>query len=78
MNLTELKRRPAADILKLAEELGVDNTGRSRKQTTVFHILKKLAKKGEELNGDGVLEVLSDGFGFFKGGQTVSFLAWPR
>lgn len=45
MNLTELKRKPAAEILEIAKELGVENTGRTLKQNTVFQILKKVAKK---------------------------------
>jgi len=76
MNLTELKRKPASEILELAKELGVDNTGRSLKQTTVFQILKKLAKKGETIHGDGVLEVLADGFGFLRSADG-SYLAGP-
>ena len=76
MNLTELKRKPATEILELAKELGVDNTGRSLKQTTVFQILKKIAKKGDDVYGDGVLEILSDGFGFLRSADG-SFLAGP-
>ena len=66
MNLTELKRKPASEILEIAKELGVENTGRTLKQNTVFQILKKIAKKGDDIYGDGVLEVLSDGFGFLR------------
>ncbi|MGB0237292.1 MAG: transcription termination factor Rho [Cycloclasticus sp.] len=76
MNLTELKRKPASEILQIAKELGVDNTGRSLKQTTVFQILKKIAKKGDGVYGDGVLEILSDGFGFLRSADS-SFLAGP-
>lgn len=76
MNLTELKRKPATEILEIAKELGVDNTGRSLKQTTVFQILKKVAKRGDDVHGDGVLEVLSDGFGFLRSADG-SFLAGP-
>ncbi|KXJ46939.1 MAG: transcription termination factor Rho [Cycloclasticus sp.] len=76
MNLTELKRKPATEILEIAKELGVDNTGRSLKQTTVFQILKKVAKRGDDVYGDGVLEVLSDGFGFLRSADG-SFLAGP-
>lgn len=76
MNLTELKRKPAAEILQIAKDLGVDNTGRSIKQNTVFQILKKVAKKGDDIHGDGVLEVLSDGFGFLRSADG-SFLAGP-
>lgn len=76
MNLTELKRKPAAEILEIAKELGADNAGRSLKQNTVFQILKKVAKKGDDIYGDGVLEVLSDGFGFLRS-PDGSFLAGP-
>ncbi|MEH6502289.1 MAG: transcription termination factor Rho [Cycloclasticus sp.] len=76
MNLTELKRKPAAEILEIARELGVENTGRTLKQNTVFQILKKVAKKGDDIHGDGVLEVLSDGFGFLRSADE-SFLAGP-
>jgi transcription termination factor Rho len=76
MNLTELKRKPATEILQIAKDLGVDNTGRSIKQNTVFQILKKVAKKGDDIHGDGVLEILSDGFGFLRSADG-SFLAGP-
>ncbi|PHS72358.1 MAG: transcription termination factor Rho [Cycloclasticus sp.] len=76
MNLTELKRKPAAEILQIAKDMGVDNTGRSQKKTTVFHILKQVAKKGDDIHGDGVLEVLSDGFGFLRS-PAESYLAGP-
>ena len=76
MNLTELKRKPASEILQTAKDLGVDNIGRSLKQNTVFQILKKVAKKGDAIHGDGVLEVLSDGFGFLRSADE-SFLAGP-
>ncbi|MBQ0724173.1 MAG: transcription termination factor Rho [Cycloclasticus sp.] len=76
MNLTELKRKPASEILEIARELGVENTGRTLKQNTVFQILKKIAKKGDDIYGDGVLEVLSDGFGFLRSADG-SFLAGP-
>jgi len=76
MNLTELKRKPASEILQIAKDLGVDNIGRSLKQNTVFQILKKVAKKGDAIHGDGVLEVLSDGFGFLRS-LDESYLAGP-
>ena len=76
MNLTELKRKPATEILQIAKDLGVENTGRSIKQNTVFQILKKVAKKGDDIHGDGVLEILSDGFGFLRSADG-SFLAGP-
>ena len=66
MNLTELKNRTPSAILELAKELGVDGMSRARKQDVVFAILKALAKSGEDIHGDGVLEILQDGFGFLR------------
>jgi transcription termination factor Rho len=71
MNLTELKRKPAAEILEIAKELGVENTGRTLKQNTVFQILKKVAKKGDDIHGDGVLEVLSADESFLAGPDDI-------
>ncbi len=69
MNLTELRRTPAADIITLAEKMNIDNIGRSRKQDLVFDILKAHARSGEDIFGDGVLEILPDGFGFLRSGD---------
>ncbi|PID45986.1 MAG: transcription termination factor Rho [Proteobacteria bacterium] len=66
MNLTELKHKSPSAILDIAKELGVDGMSRARKQDVVFAILKALAKKGEDIHGDGVLEILQDGFGFLR------------
>jgi transcription termination factor Rho len=76
MNLTELKRKSAQEVLDIAQELGVENINRSRKQDLIFSILKKKAKEGEEIYGDGVLEILSDGFGFLRS-PDGSYLAGP-
>ena len=76
MNLTELKRKSAQQILDMAQEMGVENINRSRKQDLIFSILKKKAKEGEEIYGDGVLEILSDGFGFLRS-PDASYLAGP-
>jgi transcription termination factor Rho len=76
MNLTELKRKSAQEVLEIAQELGVENINRSRKQDLIFSILKKKAKEGEEIYGDGVLEILSDGFGFLRS-PDGSYLAGP-
>ena len=65
MNLTELKQKPASELVSLSSDLGLDNLARSRKQDVIFEILKAQAKKGEDIYGDGVLEILQDGFGFF-------------
>ncbi len=60
MNLTELKTRPTAALVELGEELGLDSLARSRKQDIIFSILKAHAKNGENVYGDGVLEILQD------------------
>jgi transcription termination factor Rho len=76
MNLTELKTRPAAALVELGESLGLDDLARSRKQDIIFSILKAHAKNGEDVYGDGVLEILQDGFGFLRSGDS-SYLAGP-
>lgn len=76
MNLTELKKKSAADLIKLSEEYGLENMARSRKQDIIFAILKAHAKRGEDIYGDGVLEILSDGFGFLRSSEG-SYLAGP-
>lgn len=76
MNLTELKQQPASELVTLSEELGLDGLARSRKQDVIFEILKAHAKKGEDIYGDGVLEILQDGFGFLRSAGS-SYLAGP-
>ena len=76
MNLTELKRKTPAELLNIANEMGIDNLSRSRKQDTIFSILKKHAKQGEDIFGDGVVEILQDGFGFLRSPDS-SYLAGP-
>lgn len=76
MNLTELKQKPASEIVSLSSDLGLDNVARSRKQDVIFEILKAHAKKGEDIYGDGVLEILQDGFGFLRSAGS-SYLAGP-
>jgi len=76
MNLTELKQQPAAELVTLSEDLGLDGLARSRKQDVIFEILKAHAKKGEDIHGDGVLEILQDGFGFLRSADS-SYLAGP-
>ncbi len=66
MNLKELKLKPAAELLALAEELDVENASTLRKQDMMFAILKNLAEDEVAIFGDGVLEVLQDGFGFLR------------
>jgi transcription termination factor Rho len=77
VHLTELKRMPAHELLKVAEELGVtEGVARSRRQDVVFAILKGHAKAGGAIYGEGVLEILQDGFGFLRGAE-ASYLAGP-
>ena len=66
MNLTELKRTPITKLLKQAEESGLENTARARKQDLIFQLLKAHAKQGEDIFGEGVLEILQEGFGFLR------------
>jgi len=76
MNLTELKQKPVPELLKIAQEIGLDNLARSRKQDVIFSILKRHAKSGEDIFGDGILEILQDGFGFLRSADS-SYLAGP-
>jgi len=74
MHLSELKQKPITELLEIAATNGIDNANRFRKQEMIFTILKTLAKRGESIYGDGVLEVLPDGFGFLRSPET-SYLA---
>ncbi|MEE9158202.1 MAG: transcription termination factor Rho [Gammaproteobacteria bacterium] len=76
MNLTELKQKPASALVDISETLGLEGLARSRKQDVIFEILKAHAKKGEDIYGDGVLEILQDGFGFLRSADS-SYLAGP-
>ena len=76
MNLTELKQMSAAEVAKLAQSMSVEGAARARKQDIIFSILKTAAKNGDEISGDGVLEILSDGYGFLRSGD-MSYLAGP-
>ena len=76
MNLTELKNKPISELVNLAEEMGLENMARARKQDIIFSILKTHAKSGEDIFGDGVLEILQDGFGFLRSADS-SYLAGP-
>lgn len=74
MHLNELKALHVSQLLEMAASLEIDNANRLRKQELMFAIMKKHAKKGEQIFGDGVLEVLPDGFGFLRSPET-SYLA---
>ncbi len=76
MNLTDLKTKPIPELLEIAREMGMDNIGRSRKQEIIASVLRKHAKSGEAIYGDGTLEILQDGFGFLRSPDS-SYLAGP-
>ncbi len=76
MNLTELKKKPASELIEIAKDMGIDSISRARKQDVIFSILKAHAKSGEDIYGDGVLEILQDGFGFLRSADS-SYLAGP-
>jgi transcription termination factor Rho len=76
MNLTELKTQPASELVQLAQSMGLESLARSRKQDIIFSILKEHARAGEDIYGDGVLEILQDGFGFLRSSDS-SYLAGP-
>lgn len=66
MNLTELKTKKPAELIALAEEHGLENASRANIHDTIFALLKSQARNGEDIYGDGVLEILQDGFGFLR------------
>lgn len=76
MNLSDLKLKTVPELLDIAKEMELDNVSRTRKQDIIFAILKHHAKSGEDIYGDGVLEILQDGFGFLRGANS-SYLAGP-
>ncbi len=76
MNLTELKRKSVGELLAIAQMMGLDNMARNRRQDIIFAILKTHARNGESIYGDGVLEILPDGFGFLRSSEG-SYLAGP-
>jgi transcription termination factor Rho len=76
MNLSELKRRSPGELLEYAEELGIENASTLRKPDLVFTTLKRLAESGVPIYGEGVLEILQDGFGFLRT-PDVNYLAGP-
>jgi transcription termination factor Rho len=76
MNLKELKGKPPAELLTYAEELRIENASSLRKQEMMFAILKQLAENDMPIFGDGVLEVLQDGFGFLRSPE-ANYLPGP-
>ncbi len=76
MNLTVLKAKPIYELVKMAESMGLEGMARQRKQDIIFGILKAHSRNGENIYGDGVLEILQDGFGFLRSADG-SYLAGP-
>lgn len=76
MNLTELKKKSPSELMEIANQMGIENMARTRKQDIIFAILKAHAQSGEDIYGDGVLEILQDGFGFLRSADS-SYLAGP-
>src|SRR5689334_1821792 len=76
MNLQELKRKSPAELLSFAEELQIENASALRKQDMMFAILKQLAENDVAIYGDGVLEILQDGFGFLRSPE-ANYLPGP-
>ncbi|MDG2276331.1 MAG: transcription termination factor Rho [Pseudomonadales bacterium] len=76
MNLSDLKSLPVGDLVEMARGMGLDNVGRSRKQEVIAAIVRKQSKNGEDIYGEGTLEILQDGFGFLRSPEG-SYLAGP-
>ena len=76
MNLGDLKNKNPSELVELGESMGIENLARSRKQDIIFSILNMHAKNGEDVYGDGVLEILQDGFGFLRSADS-SYVAGP-
>jgi transcription termination factor Rho len=75
-DLSQLKLMKTEELVALAKECSIPNVGRSRRQDIIFSILKEQAKKSQDIMGNGVLEILQDGFGFLRSAQG-SYLAGP-
>ncbi len=76
INIRDLKLKTPTELADLARSLNLDNIGRMRKQDQIFAILKAQAKQGERIVGEGVVEIIQDGFGFLRS-STSSYLAGP-
>ena len=76
MHLKDLKKKPPAELVSMAEELGVESASTLRKQDLMFGILKVQAENGDQIMGEGTIEVLPDGFGFLRSPQ-ANYLAGP-
>ena len=76
MHLGELKAKQVEELLTIAESMGIENLSRQKKQDVIFNILKTHSNGGEDIAGEGVLEILNDGFGFLRS-PSSSYLAGP-
>ncbi|HJL57363.1 MAG TPA: Rho termination factor N-terminal domain-containing protein, partial [Arenicellales bacterium] len=76
LSLSELKEKTPTELAEFARSLKLDNVTRLRKQDQIFAILKSQAKRGEKIKGEGVVEILQDGFGFLRSASS-SYLAGP-
>jgi transcription termination factor Rho len=76
LSLADLKKKPPTELADLARSLELEGLGRMRKQDQIFAILKAQAKKGEDITGEGVVEILQDGFGFLRSADS-SYMAGP-
>ncbi|NCV31066.1 MAG: transcription termination factor Rho, partial [Rhodobacteraceae bacterium] len=76
LSLSELKAKSPKDLLAMAEDLDIENASTMRKGEMMFQILRERADEGWEISGDGVLEVLQDGFGFLRSPE-ANYLAGP-
>ena len=76
MHLGELKAKPVEELLTIAEGMGIENLSRQKEQDVIFNILKTHSNGGEDIEGEGVLEILNDGFGFLRS-PSSSYLAGP-
>jgi len=76
MNLNDLKKKNATELVELAQSIGIENVARQRKQDMIFSILRAHAKNGDHIFGGGTLELMQDGFGFLRSSDS-SYLAGP-
>ena len=76
MHLKELKSKSPSELLKIAEELKIENAELLRKQDMIFAILKQMAQNKDAIYGEGVLEILQDGFGFLRSSD-ANYLPGP-
>ncbi len=76
MNLNELKNTPVAQLVEMCDQAGIENSARMSKKEIIFNLLKQCARQGEDIFGEGVIEVLPDGFGFLRSADS-SYLAGP-